>query len=381
MKCVLVGPTYPFRGGISHYTTLLCQNLRRRHEVEFYTFTRQYPSILFPGRTDKDPSRVPLYSDATPLISPINAITWLRAARRISRSEPDVLILQWWVPYWAPTFATIAFLTRRFTKTRILFICHNVVPHERRLADRLLARLTLGQGHHFIVHSERDLTELKTILPQADASGAILPVYDFSDTVKPNEHEAKRRLNLSGKKVLLFFGFVRPYKGVEYLIRAMPQALAQIDAHLLIVGEFWTPESHYRALVDDLGLTDSVTIVNRYVPNEEVPTYFAAADVVVLPYVEATQSAVVPIAYGYQRPVVTTAVGGLAEAVMHGVTGLLVPPGDSEALADAIVECFRGDLNERFTTNIRDQYERFSWAGVVSLIEELVSSGGPPEEH
>ena len=376
MKCALIGPTYPFRGGISHYTTLLCKNLRQRHEVDFCTFTRQYPSFLFPGRTDRDPSNAPLYCDATPLIDPVNPLSWVRVASRISRREPDVLIMQWWVPYWAPAFATIAFLVRRFTRTRILFICHNVAPHERGFADRLLARTTLRHGHHFIVHSHQDLVDLKAMLPQAEATRAALPICDLSNNARPSQPEAKKELNLSGKKVLLFFGFVRPYKGVEYIVKAMPEILREVKAHLLIVGEFWSPESDFRALINRLGLNSAVTIVNRYVPNEEVAPYFAAADLVVLPYLDATQSAVVPMAYGFERPVVTTAVGGLEEVVKEGKTGFLVPPGDSGALAQAVIRFFREQMGSQLAANLRAEQERLSWGATVQLIESLLLPDG-----
>ena len=373
MKCVLIGPTYPFRGGISHYTTLLCQNLRRRHEVDFYTFTRQYPTFLFPGKTDKDPSKLPLRVEAMPLIDPLNPLTWLRAARRIRDSQPDLLIMQWWVPYWAPAFATIAFLVRRSAEVKICFICHNVVPHERRVVDRVLAKLTLSQGHSFIVHSQVDEARLRNLLPQAHIVRTVHPVYDFfrQDGLPDQKSEARKALDLPDKKVLLFFGFVRPYKGLEYLLTAMPRVLAEIDAHLLIVGEFWTPESHCRACINDLGIGENVTIVNRYVPNEEVHIFFAAADVVVLPYTEATQSGVAQIAFGFERPVITTDVGGLSEVVRHGETGLLVPPGQSEPLAEAIKSFFRADLGDSFAANIHKERERFSWDRLVDLIEAL----------
>jgi len=373
MRCVLIGPTYPFRGGISHYTTLLCQNLRQRHEVEFYTFTRQYPSFLFPGRTDRDPSKLPLRADAIPLIDPVNPLTWLRAARRIRDSRPELLIMQWWVPYWAPSFATIAFLARRFAGTKICFICHNVVPHERRVVDRVLAKVTLSQGHTFIVHSQGDEARLRNLLPRAHIVRTVHPVYDFfrQEGLHDQESEAREALNLPDRKVLLFFGFVRPYKGLEYLLEAMPKVLAEIDAHLLIAGEFWTPESEYTRYIDDLGLSEHVTIVNRYIPNEEVAAFFSAADVVVLPYTEATQSGVAQIAYGLEKPVITTSVGGLAEVVKHGETGLLVPPGDSEALAETVVSFFREELGEHLAANIHKERQRFSWDRLVDLIEVL----------
>jgi glycosyltransferase involved in cell wall biosynthesis len=376
MKCALIGPTYPFRGGISHYTTLLCQNLRQRHEVDFYTFTRQYPSFLFPGQTDRDPSNKPLCCDATPLIDPVNPLSWVKAAGRVSRREPDILIMQWWVPYWAPAFATIAFLVRRSTGIRILFICHNVLPHERRRVDRLLAGLTLGNGHSFMVHSYRDEMQLRAMLPGARITRTELPACDFFNRCGLSQDSAKKQLNLSGKKVLLFFGFVRPYKGVEYAISAMPQILEEVDAHLLVVGEFWSPESDFRALINRLAVSSAVTIVNRYVPNEEVAPYFAAADLVVLPYLDATQSAVIPIAYGFERPVLTTAVGGLGEAVKDGRTGFLVPPGDSEALAQMVVRFFREELGQQLAANIRAEHQRLSWEETVRLIESLVVPDG-----
>jgi glycosyltransferase involved in cell wall biosynthesis len=341
--------------------------------VEFYTFTRQYPSFLFPGRTDRDPSKLPLRADAIPLIDPINPLTWLRAARRIRDSQADLSIMQWWVPYWAPAFATIAFLARRLSRTRILFICHNVAPHERRVVDRVLAKLTLSQGHSFIVHSQGDEARLRNLLPQAHIVRTVHPIYDFfrQDGLPDQKSAARKALNLPDRKVLLFFGFVRPYKGLEYLLQAMPKVLTEIDAHLLVVGEFWAPQSRYTSYIDDLGLSEHVTIVNRYVPNEEVHTFFSAADVVVLPYIEATQSGVAQIAFGFERPVITTDVGGLSEVVRHGETGLLVPPGQSEPLAEAITSFFRADLGERFAANIHKERQRFSWDRLVDLIEAL----------
>ena len=372
MKYVLIGPTYPYRGGISHYTTLLYQHLAAAHEVKLYSFKRQYPAFLFPGRTDKDPSRSPLRADCEYLLDPSNPLTWLETFRRIRGDRPDALILQWWVPYWAPAFASIAGLVRRFTATRVMFICHNVFPHERSVMDQSLVRLALTQGHSFIVHSEKDLKKLQSLLPGARVRKAFIPPYSLLNTASLSEEKAKTELRLRGRTIL-FFGFVRPYKGLEILLRALPKVVERVEAHLLIVGEFWSDESIYTALIRDLGLEGHVTIVNQYVPNEKVGLYFAASDVVVLPYVEATQSAVVPIAYSFHKPVITTDVGGLAEVVKDGVTGLIVPPQDSAALAKAMIRYFEEDLGRKFVPNIRAQMagETFSWNRLVRLIEEV----------
>jgi glycosyltransferase involved in cell wall biosynthesis len=317
-----------------------------------------------------------------PLIDPLNPVTWLRAARRVRDNHPDVLIMQWWVPYWAPAFATIAFLVRRSTGTRILFICHNVLPHEKRGVDRLLARLTLSHGHFFIVHSQGDEAELRDLLPEPHVTKTAHPVYDFfgQDGPQLQVSEAREALHLPDRKVLLFFGFVRPYKGLEYLLEAMPRVLTEIDAHLLVVGEFWVPEARYTSQIDELGLRERVTIVNRYVANEEVALFFSAADVVVLPYTEATQSGVAQIAYGLGKPVITTTVGGLGDVVKHGKTGLLVPPADSEALAEAIVRYFRADLQQQFVDSMLDVRERFCWDKMVEVIEHLVARDGQGSE-
>ena len=373
MKICLIGPTYPYRGGISHYTTSLFQHLRDRHRVKLYSYTRQYPRFLFPGRTDRDPSRFPLKAECEYLLDPVNPWTWLRVFWKVKGDDPDLLILQWWVPYWTPTLAAVSFLVKTFTPIRVLYICHNIMPHDGGgIFDRSLARFVLRHGDRFIVHSERDLKKLRSLLPGARVRKAFLPSCSVFNTASLSGEEAKGELGLRGRTIL-FFGFVRPYKGLEVLLQALPEVVERVGAHLLIVGEFWTDESYYTSLIRNLGLEGDVTIVNRYVPNEKVGLYFVASDVVVLPYVEATQSAVVPIAYSFHKPVITTDVGGLAEVVKDGVTGLIVPPRDIAALARAMIRYFEEDLGSRFIPNIRDQMaeETFSWGRLVRLIEEF----------
>jgi len=370
MKYVLIGPTYPYRGGISHYTTLLYHHLKAAHEVKLYSFKRQYPAFLFPGKTDKDPSRFPLRAECEYLLDPSNPLTWLQTFRRIKGERPNALIIQWWVPYWALTFASIAFLVRKFTPTRVLFICHNVLPHEGSVIDRLSAKLALGQGHYFIVQSQKDWEDLQRLLPEAEIRRTALPIYDAFGSEAMEGYTAKRNLGLNGP-VMLFFGFVRKYKGLEYLIRAMPEVLRRLHVKLLIVGEFWEDKEPYLKAIEKLGLLRNVEVVDRYVPNEEVGLYFSAADVVVLPYVDATQSAIVSLAYAFDKPVITTHVGGLPEVVSDGETGFIVPPGDSQALAAAIVEFFREDHASQMAANVKIRKNALSWEGLVRLIEDF----------
>jgi glycosyltransferase involved in cell wall biosynthesis len=371
MRICVVGPTYPYRGGIVHYTTLLVRHLRAAgHSVRLYSFVRQYPRRLFPGETDMDPSSARLAVDCEYVLDPLVPTSWLRLARKVRDFEPDLLVLQWWVPYWMPSFATIARLVKRRTNIRVVYVCHNVLPHEGGGAlTRLIAKAALRGGDGFVVHSEQDRSRLLALLPNAHVLRAHLPTYaelaelGVAGRRAPGGHEQER------EPVLLFFGFIRPYKGLEYLIRALPRVLERLRVHLLVVGESWERPETYEDCARRLGVEQAVTFVDRYVPNEELPQYFEQADVVVLPYVSASQSAVVQLAFGFGKPVITTSVGGLPEVVRDGVNGIVVPPCDSEALAAAIIR-FLDDrqLSERLAENAQLSAKAFSWEQLVSQI-------------
>jgi glycosyltransferase involved in cell wall biosynthesis len=378
VKVSIIGPTYPYRGGIAHYTTLLTQHLlAARHDAYLYSYTRQYPRWLFPGTSDRDPSATPLRVPCEYLLDPLDPRSWWRVARRIERDAPDVVVLQWWVPYWAPSLLVISQLVKRRTQARLVFICHNVLPHEG--GGRLrqwIARVVLQHGDVLVVHSEQDRQMAQRLLPRADVRRTAHPTYDVFDRLQSttDRDTLRQRLGLEHKHVLLFFGFVRPYKGLAYLLDALPCVLQGIpNAHLLVVGEFWGSKQPYMDQIARTGMQQHVTIVDRYVPNEEVGPYFAAADVAVLPYVSATQSGVVQLAFGFGVPVITTRVGGLHEAVAHERTGLLVPPQDAHALAAAITRFFHDNLGPSMRVAIaaEQQAGRFAWEALVRLIEDI----------
>ncbi len=378
MKIVVVGPTYPYRGGIAHYTTLLVRHLREAgHHVVFYSFTRQYPRWLFPGKTDKDPSSIPLRVECEYLLDPINPLTWWQLYRKVRADAPDLLLLQWWVPYWTPSLWMISRWVKRNTTAPILFICHNVVPHDGGgFLDKRLAYTVLQRSDAFIVHSEQDRYYLQALLPGAQITRTYLPTYaGLAHQSQPGSVELLREeLGLPRQRpILLFFGFVRPYKGLEYLIQAVPLVLKHQPVHLLVVGEFWTTPAFYWRYAEEFGAESAVTFVNRYVPNEDLKRYFDLADVVVLPYVSATQSAVVQLAFGFGKPVITTRVGGLHEVVHDGETGLIVPPQDPVALAEAVVRYFAEQLGPRLTENVQRSAaaQTFSWQQLVAHIEHI----------
>ncbi|MEI7768740.1 MAG: glycosyltransferase [Chloroflexales bacterium] len=375
MRISVVGPTYPFRGGIAHYTTLMVRQLRASgHAAPLYSFTRQYPRWMVSGRSDRDPSNSPLRVDCEYILDPINPFTWWRLYRRVRADNPDVLILQWWVPYWTPCLTAIASMVKRNTSVKIIFICHNVVPHEGGgVIDRRLALTVLRRGDALIVHSEQDRLRLLAMLPQARVVKAHHPTYaDLAHQSSDLPAHLRRDLGIpADAHVLLFFGFVRPYKGLEYLIQAMRLIRERISVHLLVVGEFWTAPEFYQRYADEFGVSEAMTIINRYVPNEELRPYFDAADVVVLPYVSATQSGVVQLAFGFGKPVITTRVGGLYEVVEDGVNGLVVPPQDERALADAVIRYFTEGLAAPYSANVAAHAATsFSWQQLVTTIEE-----------
>ena len=372
MRISLLGPTYPFRGGIAHYTTALCNALRERgHEVDFISFKRQYPGFLFPGKDDRDPSESPLTAeDVAYILDPVNPVTWLKAALRVKRHRAEMLLMPWWVAYWAAPFAAVGSLVRKTAETKVVFQCHNVIEHESTALRKFLTRRALKRGHAFIVHSSADLRNLKKIMPLADIKQCSLPALDFAGKMG-NEPVHDDRHTPS----ILFFGFVRRYKGLDVLLEAMPQIIRRTGASLVVAGEFWSQgKQQYVDRMNKLGIADHVTIHDRYIKNEEVVGFFREADVVVVPYRSATGTGIVPIAFSFGKPVVATAVGCLPDVVRDGETGFLVPPGDSASLADAVEKCLEGECLRTFRANITGRQGDLSWDKYIAIIESFIAN-------
>ena len=368
MKFCVIGPTYPFRGGIAHYTTLLVKHLRERHQVVFYSYSRQYPRWLFPGSTMPDPSSCALKEPCERIIDPLNPLTWWQTAQRIAADKPDVLLLQWWTPFWLPLLLTVSVIARR-ARIPILYLCHQMIEPDSSALELLLARPALRLGDAFIVMSQKDFALAQRILGDKPIRVAHHPIYDGFPQQGLARVQARAHLGIEpDEPLLLFFGFVRRYKGLRYVLDALGQ-LSQ-PPRLLIAGEFWEEEALYRDLIRQLGLEQHVVIHNRYIPNEEIEPYFVAADALVLPYLSGSQSGVGMIALNYGIPVIATSIGGLAETVTHGETGLIVPPADSAALAAAIERFFREGLSEPFRAAMSQGRAHLSWDALIRIIEE-----------
>lgn len=376
MRIAIVGPTHPFRGGIAHHTTLLYRHLRDRHDVRFFAFRRQYPMWLYPAATDRDPSERPLAEPGVEhVLDSMNPLTWLDVARRVRRFRADALVIPWWVAFWAPQMSTIARLASLGGRTRVLFVCHNVVEHEPSRLRLALTRAALGAGDRFIVHSEEDRRNLLRIVAGARVRRTALPSFGQVAGAAVARDEARRRLGIGpDEEVLLFFGFVRPYKGLRHLVEAMPRILERREVRLVVAGEFWHDRQDYFDRIEALGIRESVTVLDRYTPNEEVADLFAAADLVVQPYETATQSAVTQIAFDLGRPVLVTAVGGLPETVRDRETGYVVPPSDAGAIAEAVLDFFENRRGAAMEAAVAADRDRFSWPRFVEAVEEVLGA-------
>ena len=370
-RLCLVGPAYPYRGGISHYHTCLIRELAKTHDVHAVNFTRLYPDFLFPGKTQLDESGSPLAVESVRLIDSVNPYTWVRTAVHIARRRPDRVLVQWWHPFFAPAMFTICLLLKIARRGKIVFICHNVLPHEKSLIDRVLARLAFSLPDAFLVQSNEDREKLLGIRSGAPVQVHPHPIYDFFKTGTVTREEARGRIGAGAAPLVLFFGYVRPYKGLRYLIEAMPVIRKRVGAELVVVGEFYEDRAPFVELVERLGLTGVVRFVDRYVGNEEVEAFFMASDLVVLPYVSATQSGIVQVAIAFDRPVVVTAVGGLPEVVSPGRTGFIVPPRNPAALAEAVSRFFEEGWGARMAPFFEREKKRFSWEAMARAVEDL----------
>ncbi|OQX95873.1 hypothetical protein B6I21_03175 [candidate division KSB1 bacterium 4572_119] len=373
MKIVIIGTAYPMRGGIAHYVSLLYKKLLQRgHQVKIISFKRQYPAIFFPGKTQQDLSEDLEVIPSKALLDSIGPLSWIQTFLEIYREKPDLILFKYWMPFFAPCYAAVSFLTRLLTKTKIVYICDNIVPHESNPLDKLLTKIGLWNVDFFIVMSNTVKKSLLDYKPNANYHEAPHPVYDYFQDNFSSE-TARKNLNLTNDdNVLLFFGYIREYKGLHVLLQAMPLIFKKMDIKLVVAGEFYDSKNKYEDLIDDLSLGDSVQIFDDYIPNEKVGLFYAAADVVVLPYISATQSGIIQIAYHFNKPVITTDVGGLPEVVEVGKTGDIVPAENPQALADAIVNFFDNKNQNKFPDNVKEYKQRFSWDRLAREIENFI---------
>ncbi len=368
MNLVLIGPFPPYRGGISMFNHSLGNALAENHKVHRVSFSLQYPKSLFPGKSqffdfEGEPSER--------LINAVNPLSWRKTAKWINKINPDAVVFQYWMPFFAPGFTSIAKKVKRACGAKIIVNCNNITAHEPKMTDQLMTANFFRYCDSFMVMSETVERDLKSIEPDPIYRKSPHPLYDvFGDPI--DKVKAKRQLEINEEKVILNFGLIRDYKGLDILIQSAKILKTQLtNFKILVVGECYGDEESYINLAKKNDVMDVIDFRFEFVSNEKVHEYFCASDVVVLPYKTATQSGVVPIAYHFDRPVVVSNVGGLPEIVESGKSGFICKP-TPEDIGKGIIQYFN-ESSEGFTSFISEYKKQFSWTNYAHTLTELIA--------
>ena len=369
MKIILLGPAHPYRGGLASIMETMAREWQSRgHEVRIYTFTVQYPSLLFPGKTQYVTTPAPEDLHIERVMNTVNPLNWVSLGLRLKRERPDMVVMKYWTPFMAPCFGTIARIARTNGVTKFVCQIDNVEPHEHHIIDRPCNHYYLGAVDGFVYMSEQVHGELKAYT-SAPALFSPHPMFEnFGRAVERDE--ACRRIGLDvEQRYTLFFGLIRDYKGLDLLLRAWAKWMPE-GRKLLIAGEFYASREKYISLIEELGLREKVVLHDRFIADEDVRYYFSAADALVLPYRTATQSGVTQIAYNFSLPMIVTRVGGLPEIVPDGRVGLVCEP-TAESIKDALEQLYEGDTLQRLKENFAQERKRFSWAAMCDKLVEV----------
>jgi glycosyltransferase involved in cell wall biosynthesis len=377
---VLIGPAYPYRGGNALFMSHLYEALAPHFRVHYINYTLLYPSLLFPGTTQFDQSeRLAKRIPSERLLSSVNPASWLRTARRVKELKPDLVAFDWWNPFFGPCHYAVASLLGRKYQNKILCIAENVISHEARFIDTTLTNLGLRRASSFLALSRQVARDLEAFAGEKPIFTSELPVFgDFyaQTALAVAPEAAKQEFGFQpDDDVALFFGYVRKYKGLDILLRAMPEIVrARNSVKLLVAGEFYDNPEPYYQIIKELNLEGRVKIINKFIPNEEVAKFYAACDFVALPYRSATQSGILGIAYGFERPVVITNVGGLAESVDEGKTGFVVEPESPSAFAKAVIQFYERRSSVNYAEHVRARAQANAFADIHRVFGDILAA-------
>lgn len=372
-KVILLSPAHPLRGGIASSSERLAQELQASGiEVILCSFSLQYPSILFPGKTQYTTDPAPKDLRIETKVNSINPLNWWQVGLWMRKQQADAIIVRYWLPFLGPCLGTILRFAKGNNKTKVLALVDNIIPHEKRLGDRFFTQYFVKPIDGFIAMSrivEKDILQFSTTKP---INYVPHPIYDNYGAITPKA-EAIDYLNLSTDyNYLLFFGFIRAYKGLDLLIEALgDERIKSMNIRLLVAGEFYGDREKYLDLIAKHGLEDRIVLRSDYIPNEEVRYYFAAADLIVQPYRSATQSGISQLAYHFEKPMVVTNVGGLPDIVAHGKTGYVTAV-DTNEIAEAILDFFTHQDKTAMIEAVKTAKKQFSWSKMVEGIEGLL---------
>lgn len=375
MKIVILGTAYPYRGGLATFNERLAQQFRQEgHTVKIVTFTLQYPSFLFPGKTQYSSDAAPENLLIERRLNSCNPFNWFKVGRMLRDERPDMLICCYWMAFFAPAYGTVCRIAKRNGVTRCIALVHNMFPHEKNVLDKLFAPYFVHSQDAFVTLSDAVAKDIKSLhsKPQPQVAVSPHPIYDHYGE-RMSKEEACRQLGLDVKyKYLLFFGLVRAYKGLDLLLDALAKVKdKQPDIRLLIAGEFYEDEDKYRQQIKVNGLEDRVIIRNEFIPDGDLRKYFGAADLIVQPYKSATQSGVTQVAFHFEKPMLVTNVGGLGEIVHHGKMGYAVTP-DSQDIAEAIEDYFCANRQAAFTAYLQQEKIKYGWNKMTKAFLSLM---------
>ena len=373
MKILIVGPAWPYRGGIADFDERIAREyIKKGDEVEIFTFTLQYPSFLFPGKTQYSPDPRPEDLDIKRKVNSINPFNWIKVGRELKKKNADLLIIKFWLPLMAPCFGTIARIVKGNGKTKVVSILDNIIPHEHRPGDKILSKYFVSSIDAFIAMSKSVYDDLKSLNDKKPCLLSPHPIYDNFGTAVSRE-EAVGSLGLDpSAKYMLFFGFIRDYKGLDILLKAIAdERIKNSDIKLIVAGEFYNNSETYFELEKQLGLEGKIIWRTDFIADEQVKNYFCASDIIVQPYKTATQSGVTQIAYHFEKPMLVTNVGGLPEIVPNGKVGYSVEP-EAKVIADAINDFYGNGRYAEFVENIKEEKKKYSWDRMLENVDKAM---------
>ncbi len=370
---IIIGPGHPLRGGLATFNQRLAKEfIQLGDDCSICSFSLQYPRIFFPGKTQYSDEPAPKEIAIRSLINSINPFNWIKIGNRLRKEKPDIIVVRFWIPFMGPALGTILRRVRKNKHTKIICIADNIIPHEHHPFDRTFTRYFLKSCDAFITMSEKVMQDLRWFEKSKMATVVQHPLYDnFGEAI--NKEEARKKLGLSvSENIILFFGFIRNYKGLDILLHTMADERIQAAGiKLMVAGEFYEDKKQYFDLINKLGIQDQLILKTEFIPDSEVRNYLCAADAVIQPYRNATQSGVTPLAYHFEKPMVVTNVGGLPSMVPHEKAGLVAAP-DPKAIADAILRFYQ--LGENFfIPHLRTEKQKYSWNNLTSSILHMAA--------
>lgn len=372
-KVIIIGPGHPLRGGLATFNQRLAKEfITQGDDCSIYSFSLQYPSFIFPGTTQYTNEPAPENLTIHTVINSINPFNWIKIGNRLKKEKPDLIIVRFWLPLMGPALGTILRRVRKNKHTRIVCIADNVIPHEKRIGDKPFTRYFLKSCDAFITMSDKVMSDLRLFQPTKPAQLVSHPLYDnFGSIISVQEARTHIRISVN-EKIILFFGFIRKYKGLDMLFETMADdRIKKAGIKLLVAGEYYEDEKAYNEQIEKLGIKDQLILRTDFIPDSEVKYYLCAADAVIQPYRNATQSGVTPLAYHFEKPMVVTNVGGLPSLVPDGKVGLVVEPTPA-AIADGILKFYQLGENY-FIPHLRNEKQKYSWATMVSTISQLAN--------